>query len=160
MMAISPPLFATVIHLPTGHVLAAVSSAGLEPALEDLTAAEHVRVRFPGKPGFVNVPLSVLATVRVAVTADMLDRPQYYVLGAGNPPLTLGLAPVIEEAVAAGDPGRQAIVVWQVGTKSIVSKGPLGTNGDLPGSPPSGATHRLVVYQEGPLHLNTLKVES
>jgi hypothetical protein len=155
MMATPPPLFATVIHLPTGNVLAAVSSAGLEPTLEDLTATEPLRVRFPGTPGFVNVPISLLTAARVAVTAaDVLDRPQHYVFGAGNPPVTRGAEPVVDGGDPTGAAGKQAIVVWQVGSESIVSRGPIGAHA-LPGPMPPGGTHRLLVYEGGPLHLDT-----
>jgi hypothetical protein len=153
-MSAPTPLLATVIRLPTGHVLAAVSSGGLEPTLEDLTAADHVRVRFPGKPGFVNVPISALTAVRVAVSADVLDRSQYYVAGTGSPPLTFGSAPVVNKLVPPDAKGKQAIVVWQAGSDSIVSSGPIGPLLEPPGSRPPGATHWLLAYEGGPLGLN------
>jgi hypothetical protein len=159
-MAASAPLFATVIHVATGHVLAAVSSGGLEPTLEGLTAGDHLRVRFPGKSSFVNVPISVLTAARVTVTADALDRSQYYVLGTGNTSLTFGAPPLfnakLEAAEQAEAKDKQAIVVWQVGGDSIVATGPMGAEGKLPGTVPPGATHQLLAYVGGPLHLDEL----
>jgi len=154
MMAPPAPLLATIMHLTTGNVLAAVSSAGLEPTREELTAGKHLRVRFPGTPGFVNVPTSELTAVRVAVAADVLDNPQYYVLGAGDPPVTPRGKPVIDGAVASGSADKQAFVVWQTQTESIVSKGPLRVVAQ-PSARPDGGTHRLLVYEGGPLHLDT-----
>jgi hypothetical protein len=155
MMATAPPRFATVLHLKTGHVLAAVSSAGLKPTLDDLTAAEHLRVRFPGASGFVNVPNSLLTATRTAVTtADVLDRPQHYVLGADKS-LIGPKAPVFQGAFPPSESAKEAIVVWQADNQSHTITGPLGTV-TLPGSLPVGATHRLVVYAGGPLHLDTV----
>jgi hypothetical protein len=155
-MATPTPLIATVIHIATGHVLAAASSVGLEPTLEDLTAADHVRVRFPGKPDFVNVPISALTAARLAVTRDVLDRSQYYVVGTGNPPLTLGRAPIVNGQIADDAKDKQAIVVWQAGGDSIVASGPIGDKSTPPGTVPPGATHQLLAYAGGPLHLNVL----
>jgi hypothetical protein len=155
MMATAPPLFATVLHLKTGHVLAAVSSAGLKPTLDDLTVAEHLRVRFPGTSGFVNVPNSLLTATWTAVTtADVLDRPQHYVLGADKS-LLGPKDPAFQKGFPPGDAAKEAIVVWQAGSQSHTITGPLGTVA-LPGSVPVGATHRLVVYAGSPLHLDTL----
>jgi hypothetical protein len=148
------PLFATVMHLPTGHVLAAVSSGDLEPTLEELTAGDHLRVRFPGKPGFINVPLAALTAARVGVTADVLDRPQFYVLGTGKPSLTFGAAPLFNTKLEDQAKNKQAIVVWQAGSDAIVASGLIGPGRELPSSPPPGATHELVAYAGGPLHLN------
>jgi hypothetical protein len=154
-MATPTPLLATVIHLETGHVLAAVSSSGgLEPTLEDLTAGDHLRVRFAGTPGFVNVPSSALTAIKVAVSPDVLDHPQHYVVGTGNPPLTFGPEPVLNGKVSTAARGKQTIVVWQAGSDSIVASGPIGPADELPSSLPPAATHQLLAYADGPLHLN------
>jgi hypothetical protein len=153
-MAAPGPMFTTIIHLATGHVLAAVSSGGLEPTLEELTAADHVRVRFPGGPGFVNVPSSALTAIRVGASADVLDRSQHYIVGTGNPPLTLGEAPVFNVTVLSDVKDKHAVVVWQAGGDSIVASGPLGANGEPPGTRPPGATHWLLAFEGAPLHLN------
>jgi hypothetical protein len=156
-MATPTPLLATVLHLETGHVLAAVSSSGgLEPTLEDLTAGDHLRVRLPGTPGFVNVPSSALTAIEVAVTEDVLDHPQQYVVGTGNPPLTFGKAPVVNGPMEPDAKEKQAIVVWQAGSESIVASGPMTPTNDPPAPPPPGATHQLLVYAGGPLHLDKL----
>lgn len=159
MMAAPPPLFATVIYIEeTGHVLAAVTSGGLEPTLEDLTMGEHVRVRLPASPDFVNVPPSVLEVARVAATADLLDRPQHYVYGAGATPLSIGQKPAIGGTTVptAGAPGTDAVVVWQDGTESVAAIGPLGAGGIPPSGPPAGATHQLLAWKGGPLYVKAL----
>jgi hypothetical protein len=148
------PQFATVVHLATGHVLAAVSSGDLEPTLEELTAGDHLPVRFPGTPGFVNVPLSALTAARVAVTADALDRPQYHVVGSGSPPLTFGGAPVVNAELEDKAKNKQAIVVWQAGSDVIVASGSIGPGLEPIAARPPEATHELVAYAGGPLHLN------
>jgi hypothetical protein len=153
MMSAPAPLFATVMHLETGHVLAAVSSGGLEPTLEELTAGDHLRVRFPGKPGFVNVPLAALTAARVGVSADVLDRSQYYVLGGGKPPLTFGGAPILNAGLEDRAKNKQAIVVWQAGSDVIVASGLIGPGFGRPATRPPEATHELLAYAGGPLHL-------
>jgi len=159
-MATPAPLFATVIHLETGHVLAAVSSGGLKPKLEDLTAKEPLRVRFPGTTDFVDVPIAQLKATRVSVTDDVLDRPQHYMLGDGlgdgNPPLTLGKAPVVKGSIVPGAEGKKAVVVWQDEPEPVAASGSLGAGGLLPGIPPPGATHQLLAYEGGPLYLTSL----
>jgi hypothetical protein len=154
MMPAPAPLLATVMHLETGHVLAAVSSGGLEPTLEELTAGDHLRVRFPGKPGFVNVPLAALTAARVAVGADVLDRSQYYVLGGGKPPLTFGPGPVFNAPLEDKAKNKQAIVVWQAGSDVIVASGQIGPGLEPLAARPPEATHELLAYAGGPLHLN------
>jgi hypothetical protein len=155
-MAASPAPLATVIHLASGHVLAAFFTGGREPTLEDLTAANHLRVRIPGTPGFVNVPISALTAARIPATADVLDRPQHYRLGTGDPALILAKPPIFQGKVADDAVGKPAIVVWQTSDEPIVASGPVGADGVPPGTRPPGATHALLVYEGGPLHLNAL----
>jgi hypothetical protein len=151
------PRFGTVVHLSaTGHVLTAVASGRLEPTVELLTGGAHLRVRFPGESVYVDVPGEVLTATRVAITDDVLDRPQWYVLGNGAVPLTLGPKPEIDAGsttVPAGDKDSKVVVVWQCGEKSVAEGGVLGADGKPPSEPPPGATARLVAYQGGPLYV-------
>jgi hypothetical protein len=152
--------FATVLHLTTGHVLAAISSVGPEPKLEDVTGTGHVRVRMPAREGFVNVPVALLTATRVAVNPDnaaVLDRPQHYDLLTGTPP-PLGLrgppkldAPIKDVKYA----GAKAIVVWQVGDVAVVEEDvKLSESGELDAKAPNGTTLALVAIDGGPLHLS------
>ena len=153
-------LIGTVVHLATGHVLAAVTAVGEEPSLDDVTGGRHLRVRFPGATGFVNVPVSLLTATRVALTADVLDRPQRYRLTPATPPLpptlTLGPPPTVNGVPSPLPQGAQAVVVWQDGEDLLPAVGPIGASDALPGSPPPGATHQLLAYVGGGLSLHTM----
>lgn len=156
MMA-AASLFATVIHLETGHVLAAVSSGTLEPTLEDLTGGKHVRVRLPGTREFVDVPSSLLQATRLSVSADMLDRAQNYVVDSKqNPPISHGGAPVVDDAEPTGAEGTATVVVWQDDEAPVATSGPMGAGDTLPGDAPPGAKARLVGVKGKPLNLKNL----
>jgi hypothetical protein len=158
----SAPLFATVISLKhTGHVLAAVAAGGAKPTIEQLTGKDdgadepgHLRVRIPGATGFVNVPIDQLEATRLPVADDVLERPQSFFLGQGVQPLQEGTAPQYSTGtVSAGTAGKKVVVVWQTPDESIVVEGILDGSGNPPSTQPTGATHQLVAYVDGPLHV-------
>jgi len=145
--------FATVIHLDTGHVLAAVSSVGAEPKLEDLTAKDHLPVRFPGTSHIIDVPTSVLTATRVALSAgtdSVLDRPQHYVL-AGDATLSAADPPEFDSPVKT-EAGKKYVIVWQMGDGSLFQEGELDAG--LPPAPPDDAKYQLFAYESSRLYLN------
>lgn len=154
--------FATVLHLSTGHVLAAVSSGSLEPTVEQLTANEHLAVRYFGPDARVEVPASLLTAVRVTADDDLLDRPHSYLATGGTPPVVLGLEPVevrpAGTTMPTGPAGAPCVIVWQMPDDTDVSNTPLDASGDpLPASAaPAGATHRLLAWETGPVVIETL----
>jgi hypothetical protein len=148
------PLFATVLHLSTGHVLAAITSVGLEPTLEQVTGEDSVRVRFPNDPGFVNVPMSALTATRLAVTADVLDRAQNYAVSSGT--LVLGDRPEVGSPTSPIAADTDAVVVWQDGEESVVVTGKTDSSGGPPGEPPPGATHQLLAAKGFRLNLQAI----
>jgi hypothetical protein len=155
-MATPAPQFVTVIHLEkTGHVLAAVSSGGLVPKLEELVGPNGLRVRFPGGALFVNVPADVLKATRVAISADVLDRPQYYVVNDGV--LSFGAGPKMTTTITAGAESTPVVIVWWVASPvpghAEHFTGKLGAGGALPGKPPTAQT-QLLAYVGGPLYLS------
>jgi hypothetical protein len=145
----------TVLHLATGHVLAAVSSGSLEPTVEQLTAGEHLVVRYDPAVR-VEVPAELLTAARVAAEGDVLDRPAAYVVSDATPPLALGLKPEIQPTSAVtGPPGTDCLVVWQTPDGSTRQNAPLDASGEPPkkNSGPADATARLVAWKGGPLVL-------
>lgn len=145
------PLVASVVHLTdTGHVLAAVSTGSHEPDLEELTGGSHLRIRFPGTHGHVDVPESLLSVTRLSVTADVLDRPLTYALGSGSAPLVHNTGPGTWVAPTSEVPG---VVVWWVGDKAVAATMALSAP-DPPARP--GATHRLAAYPGSVLFLDEL----
>ena len=155
-MAAPVQMFATVLYLETGHVLTAVSVGGAERTIEELTGEDGVRVRIPDSTGFVKVPTSALTAKRVAVTADVFDRAMNWMVGTGSQPLRLGSDPVFGTPTSPGSPGKKAVVVWQDGEDSVVLSGVLGSGGSAPGTPPPGATHQLLAWEDGPINVKSL----
>jgi hypothetical protein len=148
--------FATLIHLKTGHVLAAASVVGAEPKLEDLTAGDHLPVRFPGTSDIIDVPILALTATRVALSADtasVLDRPQYYVLG-GDLKLSAPEPPMVDSKPKNVTAGEKYVVVWRVGDESFVQDGEL--EDAKPPAPPTEAKYQLFVYESSPLYLDHL----
>jgi hypothetical protein len=149
----APALIATLLHLETGHVLAAVTAVGLKPDLDALTGG-HVRVRVPGTDEYVDVPSEHLTATRAPVTGAVLDRAQSYVL-ATNGTLSFEGEPKVGAAVT-GTTGAQVVMAWQVGSDALVTKGALGTGNTLPGGDPAGAKARVVAIAGEPLYLSKL----
>jgi hypothetical protein len=152
-----PPIgtsFATIVHLQTGHVLAAVTSGSLEPTLADLTADEHLRVTLPGTAEFVDVPIALLAATRLAVGPDVLDRAQNYVVDVKSPtPITPSADPLLNAAEPLAPEETEAIVVWQDDDGPVAASGPLGIGNALYATAPPGAKTRLLAITGRPLHL-------
>lgn len=154
-------LFGTVVHLTTtGHVLGVVTSGSLEPKVEDLTGGDHLRVRVPNQADYVNVPTAVLAATRVALTRDVVDRPQWYVFGDGVVPLTLGLEPKYDVTIPSGGTaasGKKFVVVWQAADAATAEDGVLDASGNIPSATaPPGATAQLVAWEGGSLYVKPL----
>ena len=158
----SAPLFATVISLRhTGHVLAAVAAGGAKPTIEQLAGKNeaagepgYLRARIPADTGFVNVPIGQLEAQRLPVTDDVLERPQSFFLGQGVQPLQEGAAPKYGTAtVASGTAGNKVVIVWQTPDETSVVEGVLDASGNPPATVPTGATHKLVAYAGGPVHV-------
>jgi hypothetical protein len=136
---------ATLLHLETGHVLAAVTSLDVKPTVADLTGTA-LRVRLPGTSGFVDVPVALLTATTVAVTDEVLDRPLSFQLSPGNPLRELG-EPLVNDPGPAFPIGKAAVVVWQVGNEALTATGTIGTGTGidaLPGDRPSSANSLLV----------------
>jgi hypothetical protein len=149
---------ATVLHLETGHVLSAVASGKVEPTVEQLTAGEHLVVRYLGPAARVEVPAALLSAARVAVIGDVLDRPFRYVLPDPTSPLSLGLDLLSSVGTQTGVPGAKCVVVWQTPDGPDTSATLLDAAGNPPPATakPAGATHRLVAWENGPLVLETV----
>lgn len=154
-MAARAPQFATVLHLSTGHVLTAVTAAGLEPTVEQLTGGRALRVRHSDEPGYVMVPAEALTAARVTATADLLDRPQHYAIGSDGAPWLVG--PPEYESGPTRTVGAKAVVVWQEDDRAVGTyyEGVVDATGP-PGEPPPGATHLLFAVEGAPLSVEAL----
>ena len=131
-MAAPATQLATLVHLETGHVLAALTVLGAKPAVGDVVG-DFLPVRVPGTSAIVNVPAALLTATSLAVTADVLERPQNYQLAPGNPLRNIDLPVILGRAAAGFTPGKLVVVVWQVGDESFTQRGTVDVHGQLPG---------------------------
>jgi hypothetical protein len=149
--------FATVIHLSTGHVLAAVAPVGVEPSLDTLTAG-HLRVRVPGTDLHIKVPSTNLKATRVAMTmGNLLDQSLYFAvkLSQTDPP-TLTFLGEPTGTRPTGVDGKDVVMAWQDGDKVPVTEGKVGPSDAYPKAAPAGATVELVAVADKPLCLKQL----
>jgi hypothetical protein len=152
-MAGPPTVLMTVLHLETGHVLAAVSAGAAAPTVDELTGDEHLTVRLPDPSLQVEVGPELLTAIQVPVDDDVLDRPQYYQLVDGVPQLSLTTGPEdLTSATPLGPAGTPCLSLWQAGDELEVVREVLNASGAPPtGTTPPGGTHRLVACKGAPL---------
>jgi hypothetical protein len=144
------PAKMVVLHLSTGHVLAAATATELVPTLEALTGGTYVAVRVPGG-WFVNVTAEMLTELQASVDDDVLSHPTHFQVVKAVPPLSQVGAPTALAAGKIGDPGAEAVSLWQIGHELEVVRDKLDSTGALPTNTPPGATHRLVAVAGHPL---------
>lgn len=155
-MAPPEPKPTTLVHLTaTGHVLAAVSAAGLKPDLVALTGG-HVRVRVPGTDEFVNVPAASLAATVVDVRADLrvLTQSMHYAVkttGPGAPSAALVGAPTSTGNPPTGTQGDAFVAAWHDDDSTPMATGAVGANGKPGVTTPGGATAELIAIAGQPL---------
>jgi hypothetical protein len=139
-----------VLHLSTGHVLASATATGLVPTVDALTGGTYVAVRISGGR-FVNVTTEMLTALQASIDDDVLSRPTHFQVVKAVPPLSQVGAPTSLAAGKIGDPGAEAVSLWQVGHELEVVRDKLDSTGALPTNTPPGATHRLVAVAGQPL---------
>lgn len=141
----------TVLHLETGHVLAAVSSGSRAVTVADLTGGTHLRVRLPGLAAQVNVTAELLTAKPVPLDDDVLNRPLEYSVGDGVPALTFSGVPINLATAVIDAPDSTAVTsLWQVGDELEVSRSVLKA-GKPEGAAPVRASQRLVACRGEPL---------
>jgi hypothetical protein len=156
----------TVLHLETGHVLAAAASGIREFTVEQLTGGTYLSVRLPidpvgAAPALVNVTPDLLTAKSYALDDDVLSRPWEYRVDESLPVLTFGGTPLDLDAAAPGGPagtkvtfaatdGTAALTLWQVGDDVEIGRSVL-KNG-IPDAPdPAGWEFELVACAREPL---------
>jgi hypothetical protein len=148
-----------VLHLPTGHVLAAVAAGPLKPTVDDLTGGTALPVRLPGGEQ-VAITGDLLTATAAARDLDVLTRPTSFRIGDGVPPITV--AGAMEDLYTSahvvkkvGDQGDDCTSFWQAGDQLEVVKETLGLTGQPAAPAPPGATQRLVACKDSPLYYET-----
>jgi hypothetical protein len=145
----------TVLHLESGHVLAAVSSGSRAVTVDDLTGGTYLAVRLPGSgTDQVKVTANLLTATSVPLDDEVLSRPLDYQVADGVPPLAFAGAPIHLDGTTTGKlaapDGAAVTSLWRVGDGLEVARGQLKDGVPEPGGPP-GATQRLVACKDEPL---------
>jgi hypothetical protein len=144
----------TVLHLETGHVLAAASSGSRALTVEDLTGGKYLAVRMPKSGDQVNVTADLLTATTYALDDDVLSRPLEYRVDASLPTLTFGGTPIdlaapAEKGKIDAPDGTAALSLWQVGDHLEVGRSVLDDG--CPDDGPIGTEAEIVVCAGEPL---------
>jgi hypothetical protein len=131
-----------VLHLPTGHVVGAITAGGEVPTVAQASGGEHVSVRIPGGK-VVRVPAEVLTVTDVPADADVLIRPTHYAVTKAVPPVAWAGQPRAKAAVPS-KAGQEVLSIWDGGTQPEIARETLSATGTAPTGAPPGATHRLL----------------
>jgi hypothetical protein len=141
----------TVLHLETGHVLAAAAAGTREFTVDELTAGSHVSVRLPKSAAQIDVPSSLLTAASYRLDGDVLSRPLEYRVDASLPTLAFAGEPIsLSASVLTAPDGKATLTIWRVGDQTEVGRGVI-----LGGRPdsvdPAGASHQIVACEGEPL---------
>jgi hypothetical protein len=148
-----------VLHLSTGHVLAAVAAGRASPTVADLTGGTALLVRLPDGTR-VAVTGDLLTATAVARDADVLTRPTSFRVDDGVPPITTVGSPEnlrdnANNIKRVGDQGAECVSLWQAGDQLEVVKETLGSSGKPAAAAPPGGTRRLVACKGSHLFYET-----
>jgi hypothetical protein len=144
-----------VLHLDTGHILAAASVDGAPATVDALTGASHLVVR-ASTADPVSVPAAQLSATKTDADLDVLVAPMSYRVVDAVPRVSfVGPPASVPETnnvpIATGTPLQELLAVWQVGRSVEVVRSKLDVNGKLPLVAPPGATRALVALEGQPL---------
>jgi hypothetical protein len=146
-----------VLHVSTGHVLAAVAAGARTPTVEDLTGDAFLAVRLQDG-SIVRVTADLLTATTVARDNDVLTRPTSFRVDDGVPPISqVGRPKSLASAGSLGAAGDECVSLWQAGDQLEVVREPLDANGapSPATAAPPGATHRLILCKGNPLVYET-----
>lgn len=148
-----------VLHLSSGHVLAAVAAGGRNPTVADLTGGTSLPVRLPDG-ATVAVTSDLLTATAVPSDTDVLTRPTSFRVADGVPPVTVAgpaknLRDSANNIVKVADEGTECVSLWQAGDQLEVVRETLDSFGKPKAAPPPGGTRRLVACKGSPLFYET-----
>jgi hypothetical protein len=144
-----------VLHLSTGHVLAAATATEMVPTAAALTGGKHVAVRVLPSNVSVNVTTELLTELQATLDNDVLSRPTSFQVVKAVPPLSQVGAPAVLPPNPVGDPGAEVVSLWQIGHQLEVVREKLDKDGKLVPNTPQGGTLRLVAIAGKPLYYKT-----
>lgn len=153
-MATTPAPLMSVLHLSTGHVLAAFSAGLAQPDVQEVTGGAFLAVRFPATNDLLTVTTDLLTIVSVPLDVDVLDRPQHFRVVDGAPPLSYLGPPAALPASLGAPPATPCLSLWQVGDSLEVVTEVLDASGDLGLDKPPGAQYRIVACKDRTLYFD------
>ena len=108
----------TVLHLETGHVVAAATCGKRDLTVDDLTAGKFLAVRMPKTNDQVNITPDLLTAASYARDDDVLERPLEYRVDPDLPTLLYSGPPIDLAAAAAPNridapDGTAVLSLWQ-----------------------------------------------
>lgn len=143
----------TVLHLETGHLLAAASSGSRALTVDDLTGGAYLAVRLPGSTDQVNVSANLLTAAVYELDDEVLSHPLEHRVDPSLPTLTFGGVPIDLNAAGAkitAPDGTAVLSLWQVAGQLELGRSVLlGGKPDAPD--PGGTTAQIVVCAGEPL---------
>jgi hypothetical protein len=122
----------TVLHLETGHVVAAATCGKRKLTVDDMTGGTYLAVRLPKTTDQVNITPDLLTAAIYARDDDALDRPLEYRVDPNLPALLFGGVP-IDLAATTGPhwidapDGTAVLSLWQVGHHLEVGRSVLAS---------------------------------
>jgi hypothetical protein len=136
-----------VLHLDTGHVLAAAVVEGATATPAALTGGSHLVVRVPLAKA-TTVPTELLTLLTTDVDRDVLVAPTRYRVVDAVPRVTyVGEPAAAPTTTVVGSPGQEFLAVWQVGSAHEVVRSQLTPDGKFALTAPPGGTHGLVALK-------------
>jgi hypothetical protein len=146
----------TVLHLETGHVVAAATCGPRDLTVDDLTGGDYVAVRLPDSVKRVNVAANLLTAAAYERDDDVLSNPLAYRVDANLPVLVFGGTPTnLTGGHITAPAGTATLSLWQVGNQLEVGRSVLDNSGQPEGTSPTGTTAQIVVCAGEPLAYKT-----
>jgi hypothetical protein len=151
-MADTTPMM-TLLHVETGHVLAAITAGAQAPTVDDLTGGAYLAVRVPDRDP-VRVTPGLLTAARVPMQDGVIENPRAYQVVDGEPAF-LGPPQVLAALTSLGAVGVACLSLWQVGAQLVEIRSTLNAAGQPSVGPPPGAGGGLLLCKGAPLTTDT-----
>lgn len=139
----------TVLHLDTGHVLAAGAFPGATPTVETLTGGSHLALRVPAS-SILAVPSPLLTLLQVPWDGHVIAAPVHFRVVETEPRLSWVAAPSQSGGVM-GTPWQACLTFWDAGGHVEVVRDQLDGTGALTSTGPPLSALRLVAVAGRPL---------
>jgi hypothetical protein len=144
----------SVLHLDTGHVVAAAAVDGAPVTVDSLTGGTHIAVRI-ATDKVVTVPAVMLTVTSTDRDHDVLAAPTSYRVVDAAPRVSFVGGPTALPATVTGTPAQEVVAVWQVGPGVEVTRVQPAADGSVTVVKPAMASHGIVAVPGQPLYTKT-----